>query len=278
MANDVTIKKDTIDMVATKVREFHKNGELSFPANYNPENALKQAWLILQGVQDRNSKPALEVCTKDSIANSILDMVVQGLSPVKKQGYFIVYGNKLQFQRSYFGDMAVTKRLNGVKDIYAQVIYKGDEFEFVIERGSKKVVKHTQKLENIDSDNIIGAYCVVVTGNGEVADIMNIAQIRKSWTKSKMDSKSATSTHSQFTEEMAKRTVIRRACKNFINTSDDSDLIIETYNRTEEKTIDEAVEREITTNACTEIIDIETGEITPMQVESVETIDITPDF
>lgn len=105
------VKRDTVDVVAEKVRQFQERGEIHFPANYSPENAMKSAWLLLQTVQDKNYKPALETCTKDSIANSLLDMVVQGLNPAKKQGYFIVYGTKLTFQRSYFGTMAVTKML-----------------------------------------------------------------------------------------------------------------------------------------------------------------------
>lgn len=250
------VKKDTVDIVAAKVREFQEKGELHFPARYSAENAMKQAWLILQGVQDMNKRPALEVCTKDSIANALLDMVVQGLSPVKKQGYFIVYGNKLQFQRSYFGDMAVTKRLESVKDIFAQAIYAQDEFEFEIVRGTKKVTKHNQKLENIDASAIIGAYCTIISEHGEFTDIMNIEQIRKSWTKSKSAS-TPNSTHSQFTEEMAKKTVIRRACKNFINSSDDSDLIIDSFNRTEEVDKEEIINQEIIINANVEPIDIE---------------------
>jgi len=75
------IKRDTVDVVADKVKQFQENGEVHFPANYSPENAMKSAWLTLQNTQDRNKKPALEVCTKDSIANALLDMVVQGLNP-----------------------------------------------------------------------------------------------------------------------------------------------------------------------------------------------------
>jgi recombination protein RecT len=128
MSNQLAlVKKDVVDVVAAKVREFQERGEIHFPANYSPENAMKAAWLILQSTFDRNKRPALEICTKDSIANALLDMVIQGLNPAKKQGYFIVYGNQLVFLRSYFGTMAVTKRVTGAKEINANVIYEGDE-------------------------------------------------------------------------------------------------------------------------------------------------------
>jgi recombination protein RecT len=89
-------------------------------------------------------------------------MVVQGLNPDKKQCYFIVYGNKLQMQRSYFGSMAVAKAVNPeIEDIYADVIYEGDEFEYCKVRGRNVVVKHIQTIENVKKDKIKAAYCSV---------------------------------------------------------------------------------------------------------------------
>ena len=38
--------------------------------------------------------------------------------------------------------------------------------------------------------------------------------------------------HKEFPDQMAKRTVINRACKMFFNTSDDSDLLIDSFNAT----------------------------------------------
>src|SRR5690606_20910731 len=152
-----------------------ERGEIHFPANYSPENAMKSAWLILQNTLDREKRPVLEVCTKDSIANSLLDMVVQGLNPAKKQGYFIAYGKQLVFQRSYFGTMAVTKRVTGAKDICAEVVYEGDEFEFEISRGRKKITKHKQTVASINGGKIVAAYCTIVFDDErEYTDIMTM--------------------------------------------------------------------------------------------------------
>ena len=125
------VKADTVDVVAAKVRKFQENGELHFPANYSPENAMKSAWLCIQETKDRNSRPALEVCTKSSIANALLNMVVQGLNPAKKQCYFIVYGNQLTLQRSYFGAIHIAKTVDpSIEDVTAHVVYE-DEVESV---------------------------------------------------------------------------------------------------------------------------------------------------
>jgi recombination protein RecT len=251
------VKKDTVDVVAEKVRQFQERGELHFPANYSPENAMKSAWLMLQTVQTKDFKPALEACTRDSIANSLLDMVVQGLNPAKKQGYFICYGKNLTFQRSYFGTMAVTRQVTGAEDIDAQAIYDGDEFEFEIIKGRKKIIKHKSSFVNIDDSKIIGAYCSIYWPDGrEYTEIMTMEEIKKSWKKSKMAPDKEGSTHNEFPSEMAKRTVINRACKAYMNTSNDSSLIMNHFQRQDEVLAEEEVAAEISENANKMPIDI----------------------
>lgn len=252
------IKKDTVDIVAAKVRQFQEKGELHLPPNYSAENAMKAAWLILQETVDKDKKPALQVCTRDSIANSLLDMVVQGLNPAKKQGYFIVYGNKLVFQRSYFGTMAVTKQVANAQDIVAQVVYKGDEFLYEIKSGRKYIIKHIQKIENINHENIIAAYCTILFKDGsEYTDIMTFDQIKKAWSKSKMSPEKDGSTHKEFPEEMAKKTVINRTCKKYINSSNDSNLFLHHFNRSDEEITEAEVAQEIEENANSEPIDVD---------------------
>lgn len=259
MANELALlKKDVVDVVENKVTQFLQSGKLHLPANYSPDNAMKSAWLILQGVVDTNKKPVLQACTKDSIANALLDMVVQGLNPAKKQCYFIAYGQKLLCQRSYFGTMGVAKEVAGAEDVDAQVVYKGDEFEYALVKGRKQIVKHVQKLENVSSKNIVAAYCIITFGDGrEIAEIMTIEQIKMSWLKSKNNASSDTSVHSQYTEEMAKRTVINRACKAFINSSSDSNLFLKHFNSAEETIAEQEVAEEIEENANGEVLDVE---------------------
>ncbi len=258
------MKRDTVDVVAAKVREFQERGEIVFPANYSPENAMKSAWLALQEAKDSNKNPALEVCTKNSIANALLNMVVQGLTPAKQQGYFIVYGKELVFQRSYFGTMAVTKMLTGAEDIVAQIVYEGDEFEYEIDvRGRKHLTRHVQKLGAIDNAKILAAYCNIIWADGRTfMDVMTFDQIKQAWKQSKMKpiddtgKVKAGSTHGKFTSDMAKKTIINRACKFYINSSNDSSLVIEHFHHTDEAAEAAALEEEIQTQANQEVIDV----------------------
>ena len=212
------------EQVLSRIEQFQKDGSMILPKNYSVENHMKSAWLALQEVEDKEHHKALQICTKESIANSLLDMVLQGLSVSKKQGYFIVYGNKLIFQRSYFGTIALAKRAGGmVSEPVANVIYEGDDFLYEIDPKTAKVsiVKHSQKLENIDNDKIKGAYALVTLADGTTqVTIMSIQQIRAAWGQGA--TKGNSPAHKNFAEEMAKKTVIGRACKAIINSSNDA--------------------------------------------------------
>ena len=253
------VKKDTVDIVAAKVREFQERGELHFPANYSPENAMKAAWLKLQEVTDKNGNPALKVCTRDSIANALLTMVVYGLTPLKDQGYFIVYGNKLLWQNSYFGNMAIWKRVTGAHvDPAAVVVYEDDELEYEIVEGEYRIISHKQTLANIKSEKIVAAYAILTYPDGsKKTTLMTIDEIRKAWEQGQTKGKSPA--HVNFPAEMAKKTVINRACKMGIKSSDDSSLALlkEVMKANEDELAEAAVEAEIEENANQEFIDVE---------------------
>lgn len=265
------IKKDVVDTVTNKVREFTTAGELHFPANYSVENAMKSAWLILQETKaktpDKQEVPALSYCTRDSIANALLNMAVQGLNPAKKQCYFIAYGNQLVCQRSYFGNIYLAKLADPeIEDIVGTTVYEGDEFEYYIYRGKTFIRKHVQQLWNVDKRKIVAAYATVLRKDRdeakEYSDIMTMEQIKQAWKQSKMypiDDRGnikTGSTHDKFTADMAEKTVINGICKQIINTSTDSYLVLETYRKTEDAIVTAEANETIAQNANREIIDV----------------------
>ena len=219
------IEKNISDSVLKRIEAFQAEGSLKLPADYSPENALKSAFLYLDQAKDKNNNPVLSVCTKNSVATALLDMVVQGLSVSKKQCYFIAYGDNLTLSRSYFGTVALARRVGGiVGEPVANVIYKGDEFAFEIDAktGRKHLVKHVPKLENIGTE-IVGAYCILNLPGGEQhLEIMSMNQIRASWAQGA--TKGSSPAHRNFEDQMALKTVIGRACKMFINSSSDGYL------------------------------------------------------
>jgi recombination protein RecT len=254
-----------MEAITKRVQQFINNGELTLPADYSPENAMKSAWLMLQETVDRDKRPALQVCTRESVYNALLGMAVQGLNPDKKQCYFIVYGNKLMCQRSYFGSMHVAKMVDpDIVDIYAQTVYADDEFEYEIHIGKEVVTKHVQKLQNIQPDKIIGAYATIVYKDGrELSTVMTFDQIKQAWKQSQMkpvDDKGnikAGSTHDKFTADMCEKTVINKACKYVINSSSDKSIVGRFAREMDAELKEAEIDQEITDNANQEFIDID---------------------
>lgn len=170
-----------------------------------------------------------------------------------------------------------TRRLKGVKNVFANVIYEGDEFlyEINLETGLKKITRHEQKFENIDTNKIKGAYAVLVKeDNLNFVEVMNINQIKNLWYQEEANGQS--SVHKSFTDETAKKIVINKACKNFMSIIDDSDLLIEPINRTNEYIQEDIIEskhdevkEEIENNANQEISDIPVKEVKSEPVNNV---------
>ena len=99
---EAIVNNALIDGLSRQITEKQKFG-LSFPADYNPINALNGAYLTLQETKDKNGKCVLESCSQSSIAHSLMDMVTMGLSMQKKQCYPVAYGGALKLMISYHG-------------------------------------------------------------------------------------------------------------------------------------------------------------------------------
>lgn len=218
-------QEETVAKVLEKVNAFKDNGEIRLPDNYVPGNALRSAWLILQDTVDKDKRPVLEVCTQASIANALLEMVIKGLSPVKKQCYFVAYGNELCLDEGYFGDQVIAKRVGNVKEFKGYAVYEGDQFEYERNEvtGRTKILGHKSSIENQDPDKVAGAYVIVLFNDGSSdAEVMSMKQIQRAWAQGQ--SKGQSPAHRNFADEMAIKTVIGRACKKIINSTDDADL------------------------------------------------------
>lgn len=265
-------KQDIVSITSQRISQLVDNGKLHLPEDYSAENALMAAWLKLQSTEDKDHRPALKVCTRDSIANALLDMIVQGLTPAKDQVYFVVYGDKLVCMRSYFGDEALLKRVYPEVRIYAEPIYKGDKLSYRIDRGRKQITEHEQKFDNVGKlDSIVGAYAIVEPGNGHEphCEIMTIEQIKSSWSRGKNwpPRNGKQSAHTDHPEEFVKKTVLARACKRMINSSNDS-YLIRTVERQAHLAAETEMQARVEEGANQDVIDIPPEDVQEAQPEA----------
>lgn len=208
--------------VLERVAAKQKAGELVLPKGYEAGNALNSAWLYLQTIETKTHQKAIDVCTKNSIANALLQMVIKG-EHCGTHCYFIPCGNSLEFWERYTGKLMRAKRDTNIQSVHAQVIYDGDNFVYTVdENGDYQLVKHETSIENMDINKIKGAYAVVVNKDGSRhLEIMTMDMIRKAWGQGAARGNSGA--HTNFTDQMCKKTIISRACKVALDSTSDGE-------------------------------------------------------
>ena len=208
--------KSVGDIVLSRVNEMSEAG-FTLPADYNTTNAIKASMLVLQEVKDKNGKPALETCTQASIQTALFKMLTYGEDVSKVQGYFIVYGSQLQYQESYFGKVLRVRRIFPEWTPVPMLIHEGDSFEYAIDpnTGRKKVLKHEQKLENIDKPIIGGYLYIPCADGGQDLYVMTAKEIAAAHSKSR----GGGALHKQFSTKMYSKTLVSSGCNYILNST-----------------------------------------------------------
>ncbi|OBS44532.1 recombinase RecT [Lactiplantibacillus plantarum] len=257
------MSNELVTMVNNNIEDMKNNEGLSLPPDYSVGNALNSAYLILSDTS--KGQPLLDKCDQGSVIKALMNMAIQGLSPAKNQCYFIPYGNQLVMQRSYFGSISVVKRLSNVKDIQAQVVHKDDTFKIGGENGVLVVKEFEPSFENLDKP-IIGAFAWIEDINGNrTYTVMTKKDIDTSWSHAKTKK-----VQNEFPEEMAKRTVINRAAKFYINSSSDNDLFVKAVNETTRNEYENDDRKDVTPTKRSLVADV--AENKPEKVESAEPV------
>ncbi|MBY8573219.1 recombinase RecT [Lactiplantibacillus plantarum] len=255
------MSNELVTMVNNNIEDMKNNEGLSLPPDYSVGNALNSAYLILSDTS--KGQPLLDKCDQGSVIKALMNMAIQGLSPAKNQCYFIPYGNQLVMQRSYFGSISVVKRLSNVKDIQAQVVHKDDTFKIGGKDGVLVVKEFEPSFENLDKP-IIGAFAWIEDINGNrTYTVMTKKDIDTSWSHAKTKK-----VQNEFPEEMAKRTVINRAAKFYINSSSDNDLFVQAVNDTTSSEYENDNPKDVTPTKRSLVADV--AENKAEKVESAE--------
>lgn len=256
----------TVNAVMKQVEELQQTGGLVLPKDYNVGNALKSAWIYLQTIETRTKQKAIDVCTKLSICNCLLEMVIRGQHP-KKHCYFIACGNSLEYWERYTGKLLRAKRDTNIQEVVAQVIYEGDNFVYGVDKnGYYQLIKHETAIENINPDKIKAAYAVVIYKDGNKhLEVMTMDQIRKSWQQGA--ARGASGAHQNFTDQMCKKTVIARACKIELDSATDGEE--------EELSMTPPNAAETVRDAAQQQITVQANETPQLENKKQETIDFS---
>lgn len=160
--------------------------------------------------------PKLASCTPQSFLGAMMSAAQLGVEPNTPlgQAYILPYMNKgvleAQFQLGYKGLIDLAYRSGEVEVVQAHVVYEKDEF--VCEYGLEP--KLTHKPADSDRGDPVKVYAVFKTKSGGFGfEVMSMEDVRRHAEKySKAYSSSSSPWKTSF-EEMAKKTVLKKALK-----------------------------------------------------------------
>lgn len=235
--------------------ELHK---AALPANFNIERFVQNSVALLNG-NDSLINFAKQNGTAQ-IKQGLLRAAYQGLDAMSGEVYLIPYGKMLNFMPSYKGMAKMVRRYSQrkVKDLYSKVVREGDVFEETIVNGHPSINFTAKPFNN---GEVIGVFAVCLfEDGGMIYETMSKEEVETCRRKSKA---SNTGAWKDFWTEMAKKSVIRRLCKNFTINMDSE--AIEMFNAGTEMETDPAAlaDREIEENANQEELLIEAEEVFP---------------
>lgn len=199
MANEVAIK------FSDKLTDKLISVESALPKDFNRERFVQNCIAVM------NENPGLAKINPAQVIQGLCKGAYLGLDFMNRECYLIPYGNSVQFQTDYKGEVKFTKKysVRKIKDIYAKVVREGDEFTEEIKDGQPSI---DFKPLPFNGGNIIGAFAVVLYNDGgmsyETMSVADINSVRNNYSKA-----SQSKAWKNSFDEMCKKTVLRRLCK-----------------------------------------------------------------
>lgn len=138
--------------------EMQRRMASALPRHLNPERMIRVCALALQ------KTPKLADCDRASVLGAMLVCGSLGWEPNTPLGHahLIPYGKVCQLVPGYQGLVDLAERTGKIKDIHADVVYPGDEFDFWYGVGA--TLKHRPTGDR--TMEWTHAYCVVELTNG----------------------------------------------------------------------------------------------------------------
>lgn len=199
MANEVAIK------FSTQLTDKLISVESALPKDFNRERFVQNCIAVM------NENPGLAKINASQVIQGLCKGAYLGLDFMNRECYLIPYGNSVQFQTDYKGEVKFTKKysIRKIKDIYAKVVRQGDEFVEKITDGQPSI---DFKPLPFNDGEIIGAFAVVLYQDGgmayETMSVKDINSVRNNYSKA---SQSKAWKYSY--DQMCLKTCLRRLCK-----------------------------------------------------------------
>jgi recombination protein RecT len=160
------------------------------------------------------ANPRLLECTPQSIALGLMKCAVLGLEPdgLMGEAFLVPYGNVATFQAGFKGLCKLARQSGEIDDIWAEVVYEGDEFDE--EKGLAPKITHKPCRDFAKRGGLLAAYAVArFKGGATRARVIYGDEIEKVKQIVKKRGGKLTGPWIDHEAEMWKKTVIIRLCK-----------------------------------------------------------------
>lgn len=182
--------------------------------------------------------PKLMQASPDSVRECIEDVARLGLTLRKssQQAYLVPRfikgrGVLCTLYTSWRGLRTAAGKWGGLNDMTAQVVYANEPFELTL--GTHPEVKHTVIANHQARGPLIGAYCIAYMKSGLTkVEYIDKQQIERARASSETKQDRTDNPWNKWYEEMARKTVVRRAAKHW-GGSPEMDASLEVQNKYE---------------------------------------------
>lgn len=169
-----------------------------------------------------------------SLKNAIANISTIGISlnPALKHAYLVPRDGMVCLDISYIGLMHLAQRAGSILWGQSQIVRQNDSYET---QGIDlpPLHKYNAFASSEDRGPIVGAYCVVKTSDGSyLTDQMTLEELHKVRSKSKAFTSGKKCPWTEWTEEMMRKTVVKRASK-YWPTTDRLDTAVNVINQHE---------------------------------------------
>ena len=190
-------------------------------------NFKKEASFAMQILSGNSFLMQVAMSDQDSLRNAVVNVAAIGLtlSPLMKLAYLIPRKGKVCLDISYLGYVNLGIAVGAIKWAGAEIVREKDTFRYL--GMNERPVHEFEPFK--DRGEIVGAYCLAKTNDGEFIlthmhndQVLSIRDRSESYMAFVKDNSKSTPWKTD-TEEMIKKTVIRRAYKSWPKSSTKSD-------------------------------------------------------
>ena len=200
MANElIQSLTDSLDTCLVQVKD-------ALPSDFNQARFLQNTIAVVK------NQPDLLKYNKNELLTNSLRAAYLGLDFMNQEAWLVPYSGHIQFQLGYKGACKFVKKysIRPLKDIYARVVRKGDEIDYGTTADGKPYLKWNPVPFN--SEEPVGYFAVAEFQDGGIVyEVMTPKEVQKIRNVSRCGQKGP---WVEWPEEMAKKTVLKRLCKN----------------------------------------------------------------